>query len=125
MWPLFPGHLSNKSSKGQVTWVGWTRSVIPDELALELNGIDGLQNNTGIGLRILADLQKLILCKLMQNHQGLAPDLHPPDQKKFVKLGVSKSQHFSAKMNLIFRSNSVLRQLDPNFKCCLFCYMLF
>lgn len=71
--------------------------------------MDGFENSTGFGIRVLIDLQKLLLCKLIEGHKGLSPDLYPPDQKKLVKLTVSKLQLFSTKIRLIFRSNALLR----------------
>ena len=76
---------------------------------LELEGAE-FKNTSGLGLRVLVDMQKLVVCGMLDPHESSAPEHFHPEQKQEVKVAMSASAVFSAKVNLIFRSDAVLRR---------------
>ena len=68
----------------------------------------GFTNSSGLCIRVLADLQKVFGCKTVYRLSGSADSLHP-EQKQTLKLQTTASHLYSSRINLAFRSNTVLK----------------
>lgn len=67
----------------------------------------GFSNSSGLCIRVLADLQKMLGCKTV--HLCSDPQLLDPHAKKILKLQSTTSHLFSSRINLAFRSNALLK----------------
>ena len=87
------------------THIGSSRLPLTEKLTLEATGSE-FENETGLSCRVLMDLQRLLACACVG---------HPP-RKSFskeeceqFKAAVGGSSKYSARINLLFRSNAQLR----------------
>lgn len=84
-------------------------SKLDDQLesAFEIDGETKLNNNSGLCLRILVDLQKIIGCAQVQGHT--TPQRFTPKEKANLKIQANANHLYSSRINLAFRSNTFLR----------------
>ena len=72
------------------------------------------ENNTGLCIRVLIDLQKLFGCLVVIDGETRGLDSYSPSEKNDMKLRVADSDKYSPRLNLVFRSNSALKTLSSN-----------
>ena len=77
------------------------------EQLLLVDNTEGFSNSSGLCLRVLADLQKMLGCKTV--HLCSDPAILDPHTKKTLKLQSTTSHLFSSRINLAFRSNALLK----------------
>ena len=82
------------------------RLELPDELTLETNVECDWDNDTGLCTRVLVDLQRLLGCAKLGD--PVKEFFTPTERADFAAVvgGISK---YSARLNLLFRTNSQLR----------------
>ena len=68
-------------------------------------------NNTGLCIRVLIDLQKLFGCLVVVDAETRGFDSYSPSEKNDMKLRVADSDKYSPRLNLVFRSNMALKTL--------------
>ena len=69
--------------------------------------VENFKNESGLVIQALIDLQRFMGCKLVADDQPV--DMFVPVQKKEMKLRVAETDKFSARVNLLFRSNPTLK----------------
>lgn len=80
-----------------------------DQKAPQLGLINdkGFKNTSGIGLGVLQDLQKLVGCLKVSDEQKGKEFL--PMEKQDLKTRGQENFKYSARINLVFRSNNILK----------------
>ena len=67
----------------------------------------GFTNGTGLCIQVLTDMQKLVGCQMVADEEK--QDNYLPTEIMDIKNRVHHSGQYSARVNLIFRSNTCLK----------------
>lgn len=75
-------------------------------------GVD-FENTSGLGLQILQDFQKLYGCKQVAD-EDKPMESFSVQEKSDMKMRVAECDKYSARLNLLFRTNATLKTWVPN-----------
>lgn len=68
----------------------------------------GFTNQSGMSLAVLTDLQKMCACRYVSENEMPHNSL-PESEKQELRTCISESDKFSARLNLVFRTNGTLK----------------
>ena len=83
-------------------------------MALDIKNDAGFENASGLGLSVVTDCQKLVACKVASDEEK-SFDAYYPVEKNHMKIRAT-SQSYSARVNLLYRSNAYLKTWGPKMK---------
>lgn len=87
------------------------RLAIPDKPSpasiLDVKNEIGFHNNTGLAIQLLIDVQKLVGCQMVADEEK--DNNYYPAEIMDIKTRVQQSEKYSARVNLVFRSNPILK----------------
>ena len=81
-------------------------------MVLDIKNDAGFENSSGLGLSVLTDCQKLVACKVASDEEK-SYDAYYPVEKNHMMIRAT-SQSYSARVNLLYRSNACLKTWGPN-----------